>query len=258
MMRTLPQLAISVVSHNQGDIAYDLICDLDRHSKTTPFTLLLTLNSPKESLPFDPGQFSFPIQLLRNDMPKGFAANHNAAFRKRRGDYFCVLNPDVRMPENPFPTLIRLLPNETVGVVAPKVVDSSGLMEDSARRLPTPLLILKKLLSRNVPLDYRFGADPVCPDWVAGIFLLFRSDVFAQLGGFNERYFLYYEDVDICCRLRLAGLEVLLDPRAVIVHDARRDSRRKLHYILWHASSMLKFFSSRVFFSSLAQRRAID
>lgn len=252
-MQSSPNLVISLVSHGQGNFAKSLLHDLDRYTKATSFTLLLTLNVP-ETLPFDPATFSFPIQLVHNEAPKGFAANHNAAFKRHRGEYFCVLNPDLRLPTNPFPVLMEVLLNEMVGVTAPKVLNSSGATEDSARRLPTPLTILKKLLSGDRSLDYQLGTDPVFPDWVAGMFLLFRSEVFARLGGFGDRYFLYYEDVDICCRLRLARLQVVLDPSIVVVHDARRDSRRKFRYLLLHISSMLKFFSSRVFFSSLAQR----
>jgi len=79
---------------------------------------------------------------------------------------------------------------------------------------------------------------------VAGFFMLFRSAAFRSLGGFDERYFLYYEDFDLCCRLRAAGHAIAWVPQARVVHDARRTSHRNARYLVWHASSVLRFFSS--------------
>jgi hypothetical protein len=76
------------------------------------------------------------------------------------------------------------------------------------------------------------------------MFMLFPARVYAAVGGFDERYFLYYEDVDLCCRLRLAGHEVFLAPEAVAVHDGRRDSHRRPGYFLRHLQSMARFFLS--------------
>ena len=76
---------------------------------------------------------------------------------------------------------------------------------------------------------------------LAGMFMLFRSEVFRRLGGFDERYFLYYEDVDLCLRLRQLGYDVLLEPGAEALHDARRASRSSPRHLLWHARSLARF-----------------
>jgi GT2 family glycosyltransferase len=78
--------------------------------------------------------------------------------------------------------------------------------------------------------------------------------VFAALGGFDERYFMYYEDVDLCARVREAGLDVRLDPAARAVHAAQRDSHRRPRYLAWHLRSMLRFWTSAAYAS--ARRRA--
>jgi GT2 family glycosyltransferase len=140
-------------------------------------------------------------------------------------------------------------------VAAPLIENEQGRIEDSARRIPTPVSILGKLLRKDGPLDYKFGSDVVYPEWAAGMFLMFRREVFTELGGFDERYFLYYEDVDICCRARLAGYRVAVDPAARAVHVARRESHRDLGYLRSHLASMARFFGSATFFRSLALRR---
>ena len=83
------------------------------------------------------------------------------------------------------------------------------------------------------------------PDWVAGMFMVLRSETFRAAGGFDEGYFLYYEDVDLCWRLQRSGLRAALLPTVRAIHDARRSSHRKLRYLLWHGKSMLRFFAKR-------------
>ena len=68
--------------------------------------------------------------------------------------------------------------------------------------------------------------------------------IFEKLQGLNQRYHLYYEDVDFCARARLAGCAILVSTRAKVIHQAQRDSHRKLRYLMWHLHSAVKFFTS--------------
>ena len=77
--------------------------------------------------------------------------------------------------------------------------------------------------------------------------MVFPSEIFGKLGGFDERYFLYYEDVDLCGRLRLRGHEVVLNPKAQVIHHAQRSSHGNLRYMAWHLRSMARFFLSPVY-----------
>jgi GT2 family glycosyltransferase len=76
------------------------------------------------------------------------------------------------------------------------------------------------------------------------MFLLFRSQAFRAVGGFDSRYFLYIEDVDICTRLRVAGWRLLQVSEAEVIHDARKQSHRSLKYTRWHLAGMLRYWSS--------------
>jgi N-acetylglucosaminyl-diphospho-decaprenol L-rhamnosyltransferase len=223
-----------------------LLSDLDRCCKTYPLQVLLTLNLP-EALPFNTGDFSFPVIVHVNTVPTGFSANHNQAFTKSSGQLFCVMNPDIRLDAEVFTALHAGLSDPAVGVSAPLVVDANGVLEDSARRFPTPFKILCKALGGCLDNDYAVKNETVFPDWVGGMFMLFRREIFEELGGFDERYFLYYEDVDLCARLRLLGYEVALCPAARVVHHAHRSSHRSIKYFRWHLTSMLRFFCSQPF-----------
>jgi N-acetylglucosaminyl-diphospho-decaprenol L-rhamnosyltransferase len=240
-----PAVSVSVVSHGHGRMLANLLADLDRCS-STELEVLLTLNIA-EDLPFTPSQFRFPMKIIANTVPKGFGTNHNAGFRASQHPLFCVLNPDIRLPSDPFPKLAQRLENASTGIVAPLARTSEGGVEASARRFPTPFLILRKALFGPEPPGYDSGGPDIAADWVGGMFMLFRRETFEAVGGFDEHYHLYYEDVDICARVRTAGREIVLCPTVEVIHDAQRQSHSSPRYFAWHVVSMLRFFFSRPF-----------
>lgn len=251
---------VSVVSHAQSELVWALLQDLAAHCTASVAAVTLTVNRP-ETLGFDPQLLPFPLHLIANPAPRGFSANHNAAFRRGLRDYpcryFCVINPDIRLAANPFDELVSDLAGDSgVGVVAPLVRSPQGEVEDSARHLPTPLSIVGKALGRGRGPDYAAGALPMTVDWVAGMMMLMRMELFQRVGGFDERHFLYYEDVSLCCRLRLMGYRAMLDPRVSVTHDARRASHRDLRHFRWHLASMARFFASPLFLRCWRRMRA--
>lgn len=232
---------VSIVSHGQADLVGLLLGDLAKICSAVD-EIIVTLNI-EELFEFDNRLFPCPVKVVRNTKPLGFGANHNKAFSLSQGDYFCVLNPDIRLYGNPFPGLLSHMQAET-GIVAPKVINSRGEVEKSARKFPTPLAILKKAFTRE-------GDDSVLntasPDWVAGMFMVFPAHVFRELKGFDERYFLYYEDVDICARLKLAGYAVQFCPEVAVEHDAQCRSHSDAAYRTLHLKSMIRYFLSPSF-----------
>ena len=184
-------VSISIVSHNQGLLIAKLLSDLQMHC-LKEIEVILTINT-NEKLPFTKSDFNFPLCLIQNKAKKGFGTNHNKAFNHAKGQFFCVLNPDIRLNANPFPALINCFENKAVGVVAPLIKDENGKIAENARKFPTPLILFKKLLPPKRKYDYSIGLDIFSPDWVGGMFMLFPYKVFKAIGGFDEKYFLYYE-----------------------------------------------------------------
>lgn len=239
-------ISISVVSHGQIALIANLLADIESNCHVGSIELILTLNID-ETLPFSEDKFSFPVIVIRNASPMGFAANHNQAFTHATGQYFCVLNPDVGFEHDPFPSLLECLKDSSIGVAAPVVVGETGEIEDSARHFPTPFKIICKAFGKCKGSDYVIGEKTIYPDWAGGMFLLFPRAIFEKLRGFDQGYFLYYEDVDICARLRLLGYEVALCPESRVVHHAQRSSHRSFRYFRWHLTSMMRFFFMPVF-----------
>lgn len=240
-----PVITVSIVSHGHGELVSRLLEDLAGCAEVS--SILLTLNVPEEGIDV-PDSLAGKIVLIKNPLPLGFGANHNQAFRQVRTAFFCILNPDIRIPHNPFHVLMSRLHKGECDLVAPAILSPSGEVDDSARYLPTPWSVLRKVAGgQDGRYSFELGGADFSPDWVGGMFMLVRADAFRSIGGFDERYFLYYEDVDLCCRLKLIGHRLVLCPLANVIHDARRASHRNLRFLRWHLASMIRFFSSAPF-----------
>ncbi|ACT49374.1 glycosyltransferase family 2 protein [Methylovorus glucosotrophus] len=241
-MAANPLISISIVSHLQAVLVQKLLADIAEKVDTRSIEVILTCNLPEE-IGFPLEDLPFTVKKINNPMPKGFGANHNAAFQHAQGLWFCIMNPDIRIETDPFPNMLSCMDDARGGLVGPRVLALDGTPEDSARRFPTPFTLFTKLLGLN---DGRYAVPPdissLPVDWVAGMFMLIRAQDFERLRGFDDHFFLYYEDVDLCVRLWKSGLHVRLCPEATVFHDARRASHKNLRYMRWHICSMLHYF----------------
>lgn len=231
---------MSIVSHGHGQLVANLLQDIQSLCDHSLLSVIVTANIP-ERLPVAPDRFPFHLVIVRNAAPKGYGANHNAAFKLIEGDTFCVLNPDIRLTTDPFAALFEHIGALKAGVVAPLILGPEGRIEDNARRMITPLRIVKRVCGFQKGLDYEIGTAPIAPDWIAGMFLMFSSRAFAEVGGFDERYYMYCEDADICTRLSEIGQGVWLIPSVKVTHDARRQSHRDRRHLWWHITSLARF-----------------
>jgi len=248
---------LSIISHGQWSMIRHLLGDLSQLNCSKRLQITLTFNI-KESFCIEPSNFPFPIHIIENSHVKGFGENHNTAFHQppdiKQRKYFAVINPDIRIKEDVFSILIASMNDNNelkkkqtpIGVISPAIKNSQGELEDGARELPTPWRILKKLFGQKKHWHYNTN-EQYQPDWIAGMFMLFKADDFATIDGFNMTYFLYYEDVELCSRLWLDGFCIVVKPDIAVVHNAQRSSHRKLTFLLWHLSSMARFFLSAVY-----------
>lgn len=183
------------------------------------------------------------ITVLDNKLPKGFGENHNAAFQYCKQPFFCPLNPDIALQGNPFPVLMTEMEKSGASIAAPLVLAPAGSVEDSVRHFPTLRSLARKICGGgDGRYDLKLNDPMFFPEWVAGMFVLFRSADYKRLEGFDQGYFLYYEDVDICVRAWKAGMKIVACPSVAVVHDARRDSHRRFRHLRWHLASMGRYF----------------
>jgi N-acetylglucosaminyl-diphospho-decaprenol L-rhamnosyltransferase len=247
-------VTLSIVSHGDAEKIGRLLKSLRTCEQNSQFQVILTDNLG-DNLPSFDSSTETSFEILRNHHPRGYAWNHNQAFRLVKTPYFCILNPDVLFEQEVFGRLLALLETDKADIVAPLIVDSNAVVQDSFRSLPTPLEIVRRKIpgyrSAPIPAD----ADGLLrPDWMAGIFLLLKSETYRKIKGFDEKYRLYFEDVDLCTRARLEGLKLLVDTSIRIQHDAQRASSKNFRYLIWHMQSAFRFYTSPVYRQALQKK----
>jgi N-acetylglucosaminyl-diphospho-decaprenol L-rhamnosyltransferase len=223
-------LSILIVTYNS---AGEIVAQLDalRDDATRDGWQVIVLDNASSDGTADLVERAHPwVTLLRSPRNLGFAAGNNLAARYADGMQLLLLNPDAQPAPGAIRRgLARMLARPEVGVAGGRLTASDGRDQPSARRFPSLLNDLLALsgLSARYPRSRFFGRadrtwrDPAVPgatDWVPGAFALIRRDLFCGLGGFDERFFLYYEEVDLCRRARQRGFEVQYWPDLVVRH----------------------------------------
>ncbi len=207
------------------------------------------------NVPGSAPEAGLPVRVIENARPRGFAANVNTGIAATSGELVLVANPDA-VPE---PGAVAVLASfmeqhPRCGVAGPMLLDPDGSWQPSRRRFPTvlgtlvrrtPLRLLFPPLRRqrhHYLLDER-PTEPVPADWMLGGFLMLRRTMLEELGGLDEGFPLYGEDIDLCYRAAKAGWERWYVPQAVVRHrwDRVTDRRFLSRRTVWHWRGILRF-----------------
>ena len=192
-------------------------------------------------------------RLIRNDEPSGFAANANRGIAETAGEFVVVCNPDTEADPGALAVLLAFAElHERMGIAGPELRKPDGSWNASRRRFPT----VSGTIVRRTPLRRWLGGtqrahygldeqptEPVQADWLLGAFLFLRREMLDELGGFDEGYRLYGEDIDLAYRASKAGWERWYVPaaKAVHAHQAVTDRRHLTRRTLWHWRGILRF-----------------
>jgi N-acetylglucosaminyl-diphospho-decaprenol L-rhamnosyltransferase len=256
------QLSVSIVSHGHRSYVVSLLQDLARLNRSD-LEVILTWNILEEKIDLSGESLPFRLTVIDNQVPKGYAANHNQAFEHCNGDNFVILNPDISLPADPFSALLHLLEHYAPCICAPLIKATDNSLEDSARFFPSPFSLAKKAAAKIFRVEQALDKIPddggmLNPDWIAGMFIVVPRQIYKDLRGLEESYHLYYEDVDFCARARLNGIEVYVSKTVYAVHHAQRQSHKSLRYFGWHLKSAAKFFTSKAYFICAIRKMKIS
>jgi len=232
-----PDLSVVIVSFNTRDLLRECVTELERQAVDISHETIVVDNASRDSSA-DMIAAEFPsVQLIRNQLNLGFAAANNIAFRRARGRYFVLLNSDAFIRPGALQRAISHM-DETprAGVGGGRLVGRDDSWQPSARMFPSLLnefLMMSGLASRFPRSRFlgradRTWADPAeaaAVDWVPGAFSIIRREVLERIGYFDERFFLYYEEIDLCRRVKAAGYEVWYWPDIVAVHLGGESSK---------------------------------
>jgi N-acetylglucosaminyl-diphospho-decaprenol L-rhamnosyltransferase len=188
--------------------------------------------------------------LVDNPRPLGFAANANRGIARTSAPFIVVANPDTEAAPDAVGILREFAESHPrAGIFGPQLLNPDGTHQPSRRRFPTVggTIVRRTPLRKLMNPDYHYYDDrpdqPVQPDWMLGAFLLLRRQMLDDLGGFDEGYRLYGEDIDLAYRAEKAGWERWYVPAARVTHvHARVSDRRFLtRHTVWHWRGIARF-----------------
>lgn len=234
----------SIISHNQGQFVNNLLYSF-RNLDYKNFEFIITINV-QEDIKFLDKFKDFNIKLVKNNLIRGFGENHNRAFEISKGDFFVVINPDTDVGSLDIPHILTIFRNfKNIGALTVKCIDKFGVEIDHIRKFPNILVNFLRFFNLyNKDTIFVSDLDQIQKiDWASGSFLMFDKKIFKHINGFNEKFFMYFEDVDICRRLKIYGYDVLCTPKTSFIHMAQKNSRKKIKLFLIHLKSLLIYYN---------------
>ena len=255
----MKKIDILIVSHNNGQFLGDCLSSIFSSTKL-PFEVLLIVNDYKDKESQKIAE-KYSINILINKHKKGLAANLNQGIKMTKGEYILVLNPDTKLTKGALENLVFFMKKHPkVAICGPKLVYPDGSLQLSARRFPNfKTFLIRRLPIRRFLLNskinlYHLGVDlnnnkthPV--DWILGACMLIRRKATEEIGFFDESYYLYVEDIDLCFRAWKKGWQVWYVPKAKVIHyhQAKSDKNFLSIYNWYHIKSMWWYFLKNIF-----------
>jgi len=230
------KLTVQIVNYNSREIIRECLDSLKENLENIHESDVLIINN-------DPDKLSeliedikpFKAKVIEVNENIGFGRAHNLGCCEKRGEFILFLNPDTKVPRGAFKEMLSVIESDKkVGIVGPVLVDHNGrAAEESYGFNKTPLSIIKNKLFPSGHEDENENIFEV--DWVSGGAMLIRKNLFDELGGFDENYFMYFEDVDLCLQAKKRGYKIMVHPSIRIFHQsgqsfADNQNKKKYYY----------------------------
>jgi len=242
-----PQVSIIIVHYSRQQILFDCIASILKNTKSN-IEIIIVDNGNKE-IKSKLLRISRKIIYIKSLYNIGYAAGNNFGAKKAIGKVLLILNPDTLIVDDSVTILANYINNNhDVGLVGPKLLDRKlnpyqqiGIRELSPLRAVFVLSILSKILPNNRFLkEYWKNCDqkePISVDIVGGSVMAINRELYNKIGGFDENFFLYFEEVDLCKRLKDKGYKIMVFPQAKFIH-------------FWKATTPKKPYIKRIFLKS--------
>ena len=250
-------ISVVIVSYNTRDILRRCLEALFENTAGVEIQVLVVDNDSRDGSA-QMVREEFPgVNLTANQQNTGFAAANNQAFALARGEYILLLNPDAFVKPGAISRAAEFMrQNRGCGVCGGRIVDPDGSLNPSARRFPTwfsNFCTLSGLSSRFAESSFfnrhdfgGFAHDRVKEvDWVPGTFMFLRKSMLDDIGFFDERFYIYYEETDLCMRARKAGWKVYFIPEAEVEHIGGASSKTRKDKAYNRASAQVMNFRIR-------------
>ena len=257
-----PKLSITIVNFNQK--YFPRMCVESLRKSVTDFEyeiIFIDNNSTDESISYlESAEKQGLIKLIKSPKNLGYGRANNLAAKNAKGEYILIMNNDITVEPDLLQKMVSYMENHSeIGILAPKLIYHSGHVQESCRRR----MKLADLIAKRTPLRFIPPFKKKCEDYLmrdfshdkiqevdllVGAFLMMPKKVFDEIEGFDERYFLFMEDFDICRKVWQKGYKVVYFPEVEAIHYHKRLSDGSIFgqltkKVFWiHAVSALKYF----------------
>lgn len=267
-MKDSIELAIVIVAWNVRELLSECLHSIDETVGTNTHikTNIYVVDNNSSDMTAEMVKKDFPkVHLFALDKNIGFGRGNNVALREIETPYILLLNPDTKVLPGSIELMLKILEeNEDVAMVGPKIIDASGRIDRSCRRFPTmkaalhQFTILKnfgvfsRAHSRYMMKECSYD-QTIEVDQIIGACMLLKGPILNETGFFDEDFFMFYEEVDLCYRIKEAGYRILFTPDTHIIHLADQSTRQVWGEMLFQKmKSLLVYFEKREHRKTLA------
>jgi GT2 family glycosyltransferase len=264
-----PELTAVIVNYNAGAELRAALRSIAAEMTGRVWEAVIVDNNSSDGSASIVAEFAANARVLRNDTNIGFGRGINQGVAGASAPLVLIMNPDCRLEPGAVKVMsAELETHRQCAIAGPRVLDPDGSVQGSARGDPDmltglfgrtgplrSLLPSSSIAKRNVVTS---ASDSTVVDWVSGACMLVRRTAFDEVGGFDPRYFLYWEDADLCRRLRGRGYQVRYVPAATAVHRVGQSSRtaRAASIKAFHESAYL-YYTTHVAPGALNPKRVL-
>jgi len=227
----MTKLATITINHHHGEMIRKTIDSLFSSAQEVEFESFVINNVVDEATTAWLTETFPSVTVIRNQAPRGFAENINRFIQSHpKFDYYLLLNPDVVCMPGMIETLLGTMETSPeVGIIGPQLMNPDGSVQSNRRRFANFFVLVLRILHldaifKHIPAVDRYlmkdehFTEPTEVDWITGAVLLLRKKALDQVGLFDERFFLYFEDEDLCARMWRKGWKVVYVPQAMAFH----------------------------------------
>ncbi len=255
-MAERPQISVVIVNYNVKEYLEQALISLKRALRTIPHEIFVVDNASVDgSVPYLNKRFP-EVQLIESPVNLGFARANNLALKRVQGEYVVIINPDTVVQEDTFTCLLEFFRRHPdAGAATCKIINPDGTFSvDCRHSVPTPMIAFWKVvgLSRLFPKSRIFGQYNLTyldPDEtytvpaISGSFMMIKKKVLDEVGYFDEQFFMYCEDIDLCHRINQAGHKIYYVPNTQIIHYKGESTKKNnIDYVVTFNKALYQFF----------------
>lgn len=241
------QLSFIVLNYKSEEYLKKCLISIMKKAIELEYEIIVVNNDEKklnalEIYFWDYPEFFQKIQIIEINENVGFSRANNIGARKSVGEYLCFINPDTEIISQDIKKILdEFRINQRVGIIGPKILKNSVVQPWSVGAEMNIREILRSKMGYAKSKALWSSPKKIKVDWVSGACMFVRKNIFDKIGGFDENFFLYYEDVDLCRRIRLENREVIYFPFFEIIHLEGKSSSKKY-------SQKLEYFKSQDYY----------